>query len=259
MLMDFEKNYLLIELRDIEAHQVSFAGIDLKDGHLLWNDLKFEESWWLNMVAVYQGCILFKIHDDDQSHQSSTYFLYNPKVRQIVWESPDFNFLRVINKGFIGIREQENSNILILLNHENGNETILNEENEDHSYKNSFNKPSENKKLRSPFHYLEDSEYFEIIKKFLNKNHNILPLKGVDYLELQKSIIISYYIYQRNPEKKAPFLENYLLVIDRYGNKLLQEKIDEKLTGIGLETFFVIDDQLIFTSFKRNIKSYFIT
>lgn len=258
MIIDPHDLFLYLENRDIVAHQVTFSCINLKNGQLIWEDLSFEESWWISMVTVNKSSVLFKIHEDDQNPSLLSYFIYNTNLQKITWSSADFIFLNITNDGFLGYREIDSEEQFFLINPSNGTELKIDNEKDLNNYKNSFKSTSENKILSSPFHYLEGSDYFELVKNYLFQKLKILPIKAIEYLELQNSIIISYYIYH-NPEKNNSLLENFLLVLDREGNILFQEKIDENLTGIGLETFFVISDQLIFTSFKKEIKSYFIT
>ncbi|CAN5578374.1 hypothetical protein BH23BAC1_BH23BAC1_39300 [soil metagenome] len=258
MILDHHDLDLILEIRDAAAHQVTFACISLKNAQIKWQNLGFLEPWWISMVAVVKSSILFKIHEDDQNPESASLLIYHSDLKKIIWESADYNFLRGTENGFLGYREVDGKNHFVLINNKNGKELSLDEETDITKYKNSFNSTSENKILSSPFHYLEASDYFEVVKNFLFQKHKIFPVKAIDYLEHQNAIIISYYIYQ-NSEKKESLLENFLLVLNRQGKILLQEKIDENLTGIGLETFFVIPDQLIFTSFKKEIKSYFIT
>jgi peptidoglycan/LPS O-acetylase OafA/YrhL len=47
-----------------------------------------------------------------------------------------------------------------------------------------------------------------------------------------------------------------LLVVDESGNMLLQEKLDEQLKGLGVDTFFVLSGCLFFVRNKRHLLSY---
>jgi hypothetical protein len=75
---------------------------------------------------------------------------------------------------------------------------------------------------------------------------------GCEYLDESGLIFISYYM----EEDKA--LANYLLVVDTEGALLLHEKLDDQLSHIGLGTFMLVRDQLIFIKQKRELLSYAI-
>jgi hypothetical protein len=154
------------------------------------------------MVAVYKSSILFKINEDDQNPASLSYFIYNTTLQKITWESIDFQYITVTEEGFLGYREVEDKRKNLIIKHSDNKEITIDEEKGITNYKNSFNSPSENKILTPPFHYLEGSEYFELVKSYLFQKFKILPKKAIDYLELQNAIIISYYIYHK-PEIKG--------------------------------------------------------
>ena len=110
--------------------------------------------------------------------------------------------------------------------------------------------PSKNKAYSLPFFYQENHAHFATVKRFVENHANVSPVKGCEYTEHPRAIAVSYYINDR----KA--LANCLLVIDRNGQELLHEKIDEQRPEVGLGTFFIVRDQLIFTKQKSQLRCY---
>ncbi len=109
---------------------------------------------------------------------------------------------------------------------------------------------SKNKAGTLPFFYQETHAYFATVKRFVENYTNVTPVKGCEYVEHPRAIAISYYINDR----KA--LANYLLVLDRNGQEVLHERIDEQRPEVGLGTFFIIRNQLIFTKQKSQLLCY---
>jgi hypothetical protein len=98
-------------------------------------------------------------------------------------------------------------------------------------------------------HYPEDSPHFPTIYKFLYRLLNIDAVKAVDYLEISNKIIISYYIY-----RDKSFL-NYLLVTNQSREVLLNELIAET-EGIGIDTFTVKSDTLLYVKNQTQFVGY---
>ena len=100
-----------------------------------------------------------------------------------------------------------------------------------------------------PQQYLADNEYFATVKRFLERKFNLLPVTALEYLEHDSIIFVSFYIQEDE-------LANYLLIMSSDGQVLLQEKLDEHLKGIGLDTFFVFSGCVFFVKNKAELVSY---
>jgi hypothetical protein len=100
------------------------------------------------------------------------------------------------------------------------------------------------------FYYPQEHAYFATVGAFLNQFMHIQPVHGCEYLEHQGAIIISYYIY----EEKS--LSNYLLAMNQAQEVLLHDKIGSQLDGLGVDTFFVVRNRLIFIKEKYQFVSY---
>ena len=109
---------------------------------------------------------------------------------------------------------------------------------------------SKNKVCTMPFFYQATHAYFATVKRFIELHANVTPVKGCEYVEYQDVVGMAYYI----EERKA--LANYLLVIDRKGREMLHKKIDEQLSDVGIGTFFIVRNQLIFIQQKRQLLCY---
>jgi hypothetical protein len=100
-----------------------------------------------------------------------------------------------------------------------------------------------------PFQYREKEEGFETIRAYITGQFPGEPVAAMDYLEYGGFIVISYYV--REPE-----LANYLIVLDTEGNETMREKAGQNLSGIGVDTFFVLEGSLFFVKNKSEFLRY---
>jgi len=108
---------------------------------------------------------------------------------------------------------------------------------------------TQNIDIQIPFHYSEGTEYFQTVAEFIDE-HFLLEIKrGVDYFEKGDRIFISYFVNQENT------MANFLLVIDKDKQVLLNEKLGEYNQGFADNTFFIIDNKLIFV---KGVFDFFI-
>jgi hypothetical protein len=100
-----------------------------------------------------------------------------------------------------------------------------------------------------PFQYQQGTEYFETVSDFLKVKLGITPVVTLDYLEHDALIMVSAFVNDGE-------LANYLYVFDSNGQILLNEKLGQDLTGVGIDTFFVLAGHLIFIKDKHELISY---
>jgi hypothetical protein len=108
---------------------------------------------------------------------------------------------------------------------------------------------SQNFPVIRPFQYEEGTGHFDTVRDFLQARLGITPVATIDYLEFQRLIMVSVFVQENN-------LANYLYVLDSGGEVLLNEKLGENLTGVGLDTFFMYSDHLIFVKNKSELITY---
>ncbi|WP_281614528.1 DUF4905 domain-containing protein [Flammeovirga sp. SubArs3] len=59
VMYDESISTLLVEMRDPEKKEVSFAALNLYSGDVLWEGLQMDESWWVTMAGVKDGMLYF--------------------------------------------------------------------------------------------------------------------------------------------------------------------------------------------------------
>jgi hypothetical protein len=101
-----------------------------------------------------------------------------------------------------------------------------------------------------PFQYLAGEDDFETIKVFLSERLNVLPILGIEYVEVSDFVFISYYF--GDPGK----FKNELGCFTKTGNLLWKEEIGTNLKGIGVNTFFLDANQLFFVKNKTELVTF---
>ncbi|MEP2024639.1 MAG: hypothetical protein ABJH98_10175 [Reichenbachiella sp.] len=97
--------------------------------------------------------------------------------------------------------------------------------------------------------YPEDSEYFQWFVQYFAK-YDIIPCRQIEYLKLAEKILISYY------EKGTKELNNSLAILNENGEIIENILLEEHLTGIGKDTFFVYRNKAIFVTQKSTMNIY---
>jgi len=98
-----------------------------------------------------------------------------------------------------------------------------------------------------PLLYNEDNAHYKTIHGFLEKNHGYKGVGPLEYLEFGTTILISFYI------QSGKKYTNMLLVIDEEGTILLTDKLIEAADGVGMATFYICKNKLIYIKNKTSI------
>ncbi len=244
MLTDPEARYLFLEIRHEKQHQVRFAALDLEHEKLLWKDLTFQEPWWVSMSATDGSTLVLHEYQDSQNPERKQYFAIDVATRQTIWQSDTFQVRQVRQGWLLGYDLQGEERRYKLLAVKDDTEKPLPAGEAAHLW------TAENKKIQYPLHYTETQPYFDLIRQFVLRYTDTQPVGGCEYLEYRDIILISYYIRQ------AKALANYLLMTNKAGDLLLQERLAHHLTHQGWGTFFIAHEKLIIVQEKSQLISY---
>jgi hypothetical protein len=241
MVAGTEHDPLIIEVRDTEKKQVTFSALDLSSGEFRWRDRTLEENWWISLTLVHHGILIFTAYLDTNNPDKKGILAYSASDLSQLWWVNDFSVSSVTAstlRGFsqkFGLKEHA-------VDMKTGREVLTPPDD-------AIVEPHE---LLKPAQYLEGTEYFATVKTFLLKQLNLNVVSALEYLEFEKSMIISCYVAGND----SPDMANFLIVFSRTGECLLKEEISSRAKGIGLDTFFVLRNNLIFVKNKNELLSY---
>lgn len=244
ILVDDVHPLLVVQTRNGEAYQTSFAAIDIQSNQVLWQDFALDESWWLGMAGLHDRVLFLYTYPDTQKPQSQGIIAIDIDTQQVLWQTQKINFYQIEQGQVWGVSMEQNDKKYYLLEPRTGK--ILNQIREFNSVEIRKN---ENNRALFPFHYYNEMAYFQTVAIFLKKKFNLQIVQAVDYLEYENVIIISYFHQSTNG------LVNNLLVLNHQNQVLLHQNIEQQLTGVGLDTFFVFENQVFFVKHKTRLQS----
>jgi hypothetical protein len=234
-----DEKILLVEVRKPEEKRVLFSAFNYETNLFLWHDRQLEEPWWVNASAIVQGMVFFTIYLDTNNPDKKGILAYSLKELQLVWWNNDFSVSEISALGIKGFSGKFGLRELILNIMDGGEIKELRQ--------GDFPRQD----IKKPVQYTEGMQYFETVKTFLLNQLNLQAVSALEYMETNNCFLISCYT-----SAGENLLANFLLVYSKGGKLLLQEQLDSRLNGIGLDTFFIIDGLLFFVKNKVELVSF---
>ncbi len=230
----FYQDTMVLEVRDESKREVSFSALNLKSGEVLWRDFRPEKSWWLGLVGVFGNHLILHKYSTQQKPEPLGVILINIETCSVEKRIEDWIFFNC-DGNILNLYQLDESNLPVYQSIEIGTKPLKSVISAENQY---FVR-----------HYPESSPHFPTIFKFLYHLINIEAQNGVDYLEVNDKIIFSYYIYRGNQ------FQNYLLVTNQNKKILLHDFIAES-EGIGIDTFSIKSDILLYVKNQNQLIGY---
>jgi outer membrane protein assembly factor BamB len=244
--VDAQNNILALELRNHDQRSVDFSAIDLQTNKILWQGVKFEETWWLGLDTCYNGRIYLHTYKDPQNPKHDGIVALDTKTGKVAWKDPGKTFYHVSAEHLIVTEGDDESRKYIGLDSSTGKAT------REFSLKEVFRIASDKKdqasdKIRNPFHFSADHSYFVRISDFVKEITGEQPVIAADYMENGEQVIISFYLYSTEG------LSNHVIVVNDDGQVIFRTCLASHIKGIGFDTFFMFKKKLIFVKEKKEL------
>ncbi|MGW8123745.1 DUF4905 domain-containing protein [Roseivirga echinicomitans] len=234
---------LLISCRNGDEMEATFSLFDLNSHKFGWKALGFDENWWVTVYAFVDNIIVFQIFNDTQNIDERSVFGFDIHTQEALWSVDNIN-VRGIRGYLLSLKPSAEEGELFSIDIRDGSEVLGTEQ--DFSTKNMSGK------LILPFHYTGDSPYFSTVVNFMKQFANVDLVGACDYLEYEGLIFISAH------EKVEQNLTNTLYAFNEAGELMLTEVLAQQSKGLASDTFYIVNEQLIFVQEKREIKCYLI-
>lgn len=234
-----ETKLLILEARNDTRREASFSALDFESNRFLWKDILFEEHWWIGLTAATAEVLLLHLYQGTENPDKKGLMAWHIYDQKKLWQLDNFSFT-FVREGKVHGHLSEEGNKVVAVDIMTGR---ISENNDV-----EIDRP-ENILTLKPFLYVESSSYFDTVKSFLAEKLNVKAVAGIEYLEYDSLIFISYHVQQDG-------LTNFLMVVTIDGNVVLHEILDERLKGLGVETFFILSGCLFFVRNKRELVSY---
>jgi hypothetical protein len=237
------KSNLLIACREGEGMQVTFSLFDLERKTFKWESVSFEESWWISIYAFEASVIVFQIFNDSQNIEARSLFGFDISKMEAIWSIEDV-VASTLSGDILKLKVRSEEECFFYIDINSGIEI----------QKVDFEIIEKNvsKELILPLHYQSDSPHFQSVKEFLKEFLKVELVGACDYLEYNGLILIAAH------QKVEQNLTNTLFVLNASGDLLLTEVLAEHCKGLASDTFYIVNEQLIFVKEKREIKGYLI-
>lgn len=250
ILVDQAATWLVVALRKEENRETSFATISLKKKQLHSEAfIRPTELWWIDMSAIIKDMLLLHTYQDPRIPVKTTLIAYDLPTQRLQWQKNAFTLLSCTDEWLIGQQANNEVTNYEILHITTGKVRAI-DKNVAQQYIARGQHPEDRALQAYPAHLLESEPAFATIQKFIQTKLALWAVKACDYLAYKGVFVISFYFYQ---EKK---LMNNLVVVDPRGTISFHTTLDKELTGVGLGTFFVVQDQLIYLKGKNTIESY---
>ena len=236
-------NHLLISCRNGDAMEATFSLFNLEDYRFEWKSLGFDENWWVTVYAFVEDVIVFQIFNDSQNIEERSVFGFDINTQEAIWSVDNINVMG-LNGFALSLKINDDEAEVFTIDIRTGNEKS--DATEDFSTK------TMSKNLILPFHYTGDGQHFGTVAQFLKEFATVSLFGACDYLEYKGLIFISAH------EKLEQNLTNKLYVFDSNGELVLEEVLAESSKGLASDTFYIVNEQLIFVKEKREVKCYLI-
>jgi len=242
-------DHILISMRNQDKHEVSFSLFNLSTLTFLWKSIVFEEPWWIGVTLFSQDMIVFHTYSNSKDIEEKSIFAYNWKDTEVVWAFSQFNPVQLYKDSLVCSKLGTQKKELVHINLKDGSELVIDELPKQDERK---SEPLISNLSQNPLHYVEGTAAFESVAKFLKLKFKIKIFGACDYLEHQGGIVISY--FQNDDNDKI----NRLIVLDKNLEMLDSLVLDPTHKGLASDTFFIVDEALIFVKNRSQLMGLLI-
>lgn len=234
-----DQQLLCIENIEEERSIPYYNIVDLGETKLVESKCVVKQSKTLVLKTIVDDFIVLIEYSNGQNPDQADIIVYDYKNKRIKWEKENFKIIDIEGK-LVKSPHQYFEGRYSYWDIESGS-IVESTENEN---------LKTNKNQHFPLCYPETNEHFSWFAKVISEQTEHIPRIICEYLELNNKMIISYYY----KEKEA--MNNSLIVLDNKGQKIESIKLGENLKGIGKDTFFAMENRLIFISHKNILNIY---
>ncbi|NJM25775.1 MAG: DUF4905 domain-containing protein [Bacteroidia bacterium] len=235
-----DKPWLLLEVRSEARRAVRFYLLDYKTGEWLWQNAPVPEPWWVSVAGVTSTTLVLHRFKGYESPERTALLAIDLAAPAVLWQREASSLVSAAGDA-LRCSNGLDSTVQIVLDARTGKEIDLEAPNNVGAHKIS--------PLVRPFQYLEGTPYFGTVSEFARTRLQLHPVGAVEYLEHGGLILLTLHVKQEE-------LVSYLVVLTAAGEVLLNEKTNDNLKGIAVDTFFLLEGWLIFVKNGNELLSY---
>lgn len=233
---------LVLEIRDSEKKQTFFSGISLPEGKLTFEAVRLQESWFCGLEDTAHGYAFLHGYLSESLPGHRGIFAIALEDGRIVWEDYNLVFGHAAKDGLVAWNYKSEPRRYQLVSPGDGN-TIRTFGSAGEMEKHSPPLPS------APLHFPRrvslDADWLAHLPE--------KALPDADLLEYKGTWILAFYMPAGQQK-----MDHYLYVIDRNRQLVHQDLLAGGILQPAMDTFFVMNDQLIYIRSKSEFLAYFL-
>ncbi len=238
-LLDDAQQKLILEIRKEFDREVRFAVLDFTDLSLKNEFTLPFESWLLELCYTWDNIWIFTKYKEEGSPETESILAFDIQKNEFLWQIDTLSFFDSNKNSVFAFEKVENALQYYTIDLYSGENTPISEE--------KLVNHNENTNLKIPIVYTDQSAYHKTMTEFLKEEYNILSVSNIEYLEIEQSLLISYYIYD------SKSLQNYLLHLNEEGQIIQKVCLGHDLKGVGFQTFYTYKNYLLYIKNKSNL------
>ncbi len=238
---DPESTLWVIELRNAESREVSFAVIDTDKLEVKWQRQIEATDWWTSLTAFSHNRIYLHNYRYPEVPEPTDLLAVNAGSGLLSWILPDHVLVSIVDAESLEVATRRGDHFeymqcdamtggLLPLN--GGKRAATGEV-----------------ILKEPVRYIEGNRYFGKLAHFIKQTTGSHIPVAIDYLEKRPYIIFSYYIYEQDKTVQ------YLLIVTDQKQQVLHEKLSEEREGTGRSTMMLKASTLVYLKNSNEFSS----
>ncbi len=243
---------LAVELRDTDNKLTEFAALNIENGSPLWQNLQFEEKWWITVNKIHRDVLLLQQFVKPDMPTPGKIFAVDILAGKLLWQSNDLSFMNVIEDTVYGLRSTLASEEVVGVNYRSGQQLITFPL--DDTRVQEVSEPAVENGYLLPVVYKEPEGAPDQVT-FPNPGRAFPDdAKAPSFIESQPGkYVVGYYLDAGTDEKGAPVYDSHVKVIDVDGKVLYDDVADRKVYTTFQDFYFQVNEELLYVRNSNEI------
>jgi hypothetical protein len=243
---------LIIESRDLDTKEVYFNCIDLYSGGKLFSDYQFEEKSWIGIETIHNEILFLHKYDkpDMPVHRGISAFDLNEQ--KILWNNDITAFLFAYDGKIYTYQQGFEDRFFYAFDFRTGE--LVEELGNNYKKINSIREQADNAYNWGVYNYPQQiSTADERTKQLITKYAGAFDLtEGIEFNILNDVLMFNFHT-----KINGGAYDNVFMAVDLNKEKiLLEEKLNEKVTSLFTDSFFIYKNFLFLLKEKNEIKIF---
>ncbi|HZW38444.1 MAG TPA: DUF4905 domain-containing protein [Ignavibacteriaceae bacterium] len=241
---------LIVEDRHIADKEVFFNCIDIESGKKIFENLQFEEKFWVGIEDVYDNVIIFHLYARPDMPGHREMFAYDIKDQSKIWRNEEYQFLFFHNGRMYCYKELFEGRKYYMLDYRTGDpiEELYIDEKSVQLLKDKAMEDKDYSGYYFPDVYENDNPLIDGIVKTLKEKYVIAG--RIEYAIINQALLLITF----HEVLKDGSMNNIFKAIDLNKEKtIFDEVLDSKTNKYIPDAFFVKDNYLFLIKDKEKL------